>query len=128
MDGEQKQLHSFGGYKVVGVNAFTKYPTTAQALAYYLTSEQSQIKRYNERGLIPTNKNALEDETIKADPAQQAIAAQREFAHPQGSSVGGKYWASNIAGLGSEILNAKGKLTDAELNKKLSDLVTQFKG
>lgn len=128
MDGEQKQLHSFGGYKIIGVNAFSKFPTTAQALAYFLSTKDSQIKRYETRGLIPTNSEALEDSKIKEDPALKAITAQREFAHPQGSSVGGKYWASNIAGFGGEIVTAKGKLTDAELEKKLNDLVTQFEG
>ncbi len=142
MDGEQKQLHSFGGYKVVGVNAFTKYPTTAQTLAYFLTTGESQLKRYACRGLIPTNNEALQtketvknilDDTdvqvdIQSDPALKAIDAQRQYAHPQGSSVGGKYWASNIGGFGSEIVTAKGKISDADLEKKLKDLVDQMKG
>ena len=128
MDGEQKQLHSFGGYKIIGVNSFSKYPTTAQALAYFLSTKDSQVERYNTRGLIPTNSEALASDEIKNDPALKAIEAQKPYAHPQGSSVGGKYWASNIAGFGNEIVTAKGKISDADLEKKLKDLVTQFAG
>lgn len=132
MDGEEKQLHSFGGYKIIGVNAFSKYPTTAQALAYYLSTgdkeNNTQLKRYETRGLIPTNNTALENEKVKDDPALKAIDAQRPYAHPQGSSVGGKYWASNIGGFGGEIVTAKGKISDSDLETKLKDLVTQMEG
>lgn len=128
MDGEQVQLHSFGGYKVVGANAFSKYPVTAQTLAYFLTNPESQTERYKTRGLIPTSKEALENnEDIKADPARQAIEAQRPYSHSQGSSVGGKYWAANVAGFGGEIVTAKGAIDDASLQESLKNLEEQMK-
>ncbi len=125
MDGKQEQLHSFGGYKIIGVNAFTKCPVTSQALAYFLGSPDSQIERYKERGLIPTSNKALEDEKVKADPALKAIEAQKPYAHAQGQSVGGVYWASNVGGFGGEIVAAKGKMDDAKIKKSLADLQTQ---
>lgn len=124
---KQVQLESFGGYKLIGVNQFTKYPVTSQALAYYLTNTESQIKRYNARGLIPTSNEALENETIKADPAKKAIEDQTPFAHGQGSSVGGKYWAvKGIPGMGSEIYNKKGQVSDDELKKSLANIQEQI--
>ena len=128
MNGEQKQLDSFGGYKVVGVNAFTKFPVSSQALAYYLTNEDSQIKRYQERGYIPTNKKALEDDTIKNGTALKAIEAQMPYAHPQGTSVGGTYWAVKPETIGSEAYDKKGKLTDDRIKEILQNVVTQLEG
>jgi len=128
IDGKQVQLHSFGGYKVVGVNAFTKFPVTAQTLAYYLTNSDSQLKRYETRGLIPTSKTALENDKVKADPALQAIEAQKPFSHAQGQSVSSKYWSTNIGGFGGDIVTAKGAKTDAELQEGLQQIVTQIEG
>jgi len=119
MNDAQKQLDSFGGYKLIGVNAYSAYPITAQALAYYLGKGDSQVRRYQVRGLIPTATSALENDDIKNDPARAAIAAQEEFAHAQGQSVGGKYWAAGVGDYGGNILNKKGEITDAQIQEDL---------
>ncbi len=127
MNGEQVQLHSFSGYKLIGVNAYSKYPITAQALAYHLGKADSQIQRYKVRGLIPTANAALEDEEIKNDPARVAIAAQMPFSHGQSSSVGGTFWNSGtIADYGGVILNAKGKLDDAKILEDLKTIEAKY--
>ncbi len=119
MDGEQKQLDSFGGYKLIGVNVYAKAGFTAQTLAYYLGCEQSQIERYENRGLIPTNKKAAESDKIKKDPAFKAIEDQRPSSHPQGTTVSGVYWKCGIGSVGGDIDNAKGNIDDATLQAKL---------
>jgi arabinogalactan oligomer/maltooligosaccharide transport system substrate-binding protein len=124
--GEQKQLESFGGYKLVGVNQFTKYPVTCQTLAYFLTNTESQIARYKERGLIPTDLKALEDSSIQTDPARKAISDQQPFSHGQGSSVSGKYWSTNIGGFGGEIVTAKGAIDDEKIKSSLKSIQTQI--
>ncbi len=124
--GEQKQLESFGGYKLIGVNQFTQYPVTCQALAYFLSNSDSQLARYQERGLIPTDINALKNEAVSADPARKAITDQQPFSHGQGSSVGGKYWATNVGGFGGEIVTKKGAISDDELKKSLKSIQTQI--
>ena len=136
MDGAETQIHSFGGYKLIGANAFSKYTVTAQALAYFLSSPECQFERYQVRGLIPTSTWALdqeyEDETtktkivVKEDPALKAIQAQQPYAHPQGQSVGGKYWDSNVAGFGGEIVTAKGNLSDDKIKSSLKNLQSQM--
>ena len=126
MDGKQEQLHSFGGYKVIGVNSNCKYPVTAQMLAYYLTNKDSQVARYNERGLIPTNNEAVADDKVKNDPALKAINDQLKYAHPQGKSVGGDYWSVKPETMGNEAWDKSGKLTDDEINGILNDIVTQL--
>lgn len=140
MDGEQKQLWSFGGYKCEGVRANTPYPNTAQMLAYYMTSKDSQLYRYgatgyteyndaeksavNSRGLIPTNKAALDTDDLKNDEAAKAIEAQRPYSTPQ-SNVGGKFWTP-AGSFGGEILAKKGSISDDELKAKLTETVKGF--
>ena len=126
MSNEQKQLDSFGGYKLVGVNKYSKAQFSSHVLALYLTSADSQLQRYKTRGLIPTNTEALEDNEIKNDPALKAINDQKPYAHPQGSSVGGKYWAANVAGFGGEIVTKKGNMDDATLRSKLEAITKQM--
>ena len=131
MDGKQEQLHSFGGYKLVGVNKYSKSQFSAHMLAYYLTMRDSQLKRYDVRGLIPTNEEAIKGEIngkkVSDDPALKAITDQQPYAHPQGTSVSGKYWASNVGGFGGEIVTNKGNMDDATINTKLKALEAQMK-
>ncbi len=115
MDGEQKQLHSFGGYKMIGVSKFSSFPFSAQTLAYFLTCEENQLKRHTERGAIPTNRRAAASDEVSADPALQAIKAQRPYAHPLGTYAGGVYGASGIASVGGEILKVKGQVSDERI-------------
>lgn len=133
MGGEQKQLWSFGGYKIEGVKATTDYPNTAQLFAYYITSADSQKLRYSgamdgdtsiSRGLIPTNKEILATDELKSDAAAQAIEDQRQFSLPQ-SRVGGKFWTPQ-GSLGGYILGKSGSLTDAEIKEQLTKTVTGF--
>ena len=113
--GKQTQLHSFGGYQVMCVNAYAKCPVTSQLLAYYLTSGNVQLKRYNSRGTLPTAKSALANNAVKNDPVLKAIQAQRPYAHSLNSTVNGIYWASNIGVFGDDIVSAKGNFSDAQL-------------
>ena len=127
MDGEQKQLHSFGGYKLIGVNVYSEYPFAAQTLAYFLSSKDSQLKRYETRGLIPTNKEAASDDKVKNDPAFKAIDDQRPYSHPQGTSVGAVYWGSGAGAIGGDLVTAKGKISDDDLMAKLKGVEANCK-
>lgn len=126
MDGEKVQLHSFSGYKIVGVNKFTKYPITSKVLAYFLTNKESQLERYKTRGLIPTNKEALEDSDVKADPALKAIQDQKEFSHPQGASVGTSFWSCSPGTIGTKIKDAEGNLPEDKIEEILNSVVAQI--
>lgn len=131
MDGEQKQLWSFGGYKVLGVRSNSNFPGTAQLYAYFSTSKEMQMARclgtdsVKARGFVPTNNEALADDKIKDMEATKAIEAQRPFSKPQ-SLVGGKYW-SPTANLGGELLTNKGKYKDdAELKERIKRMVEMY--
>ncbi|MDR0249282.1 MAG: extracellular solute-binding protein [Oscillospiraceae bacterium] len=89
--GEQKQLGSFSGYKLIGVNAFCQETGWAMRLADYLTNYDNSLRRFNERQQGPSNTLAAASDAVKSDPAQLAIATQMQFATPQ--IIGGNYWS-----------------------------------
>lgn len=90
VDGEQVQMGSFLGCKILGVNTQTQHPVEAMELAEYLTSEDAQIRRYEVRGYGPSNLNAAASEEVSADVALSALAAQSEFGVSQ--HVLGTFW------------------------------------
>lgn len=72
LNGEQKQLKSFAGSKVVGVNPTCKNMEQAVALAAYLGGEESQKLHFTVRGYTPTWKSVTEMPEVKADPVAAA--------------------------------------------------------
>ncbi|MBQ9307836.1 MAG: extracellular solute-binding protein [Clostridia bacterium] len=95
VDGEQVQMGSFGGCKILGVNTQTQYPVEAMNLADFLTSEESQLRRFEVRGYGPSNVNVARSEVIAADPALSALAAQSDYAVTQ--LIIGDFWTPATA-------------------------------
>lgn len=90
--GAQKQMSSFSGYKLIGVNPHSQFVGWSMILAEYLTNYDSQLARYEARGLGPANIEAAASDAVQSDPAIAALAAQAEFATPQ--RVGNNYWTA----------------------------------
>jgi arabinogalactan oligomer/maltooligosaccharide transport system substrate-binding protein len=88
--GDQVQMSSFAGYKLIGVNAYSDYAGYAMMLGEWLTNYDNQVKRFQERGLGPSNIEAAASPDVQADPAIAALAAQGAYATVQ--RVGGNYW------------------------------------
>ena len=94
MDGRQVQMGSFGGYKLVGINAMITDPeklVIAMDFADFLTNEESQIERFNLRAMGPSNTNAAANPAVHANIALAALAEQAAFATSQ-NDVLGNYW------------------------------------
>lgn len=89
--GEQVQMSSFAGFKLVGVNSMTEYPEDAMALAEWLTNEENQLKRFEQRAMGPSNINVAQSEAVQANVALAALAAQANYAYSQ-KEVLGSYW------------------------------------
>ena len=89
--GEQVQMSSFAGFKLVGVNSMTEYPEDAMALAEWLTNEENQLKRFEQRAMGPSNINVAQSESVQANIALAALAAQANYAYSQ-KEVLGSYW------------------------------------
>ena len=89
---EQVQMGSFGGFKLLGVNALTAHPADAMELAEWLTNEQNQLLRFEKRAMGPSNRKAAENEKVKANAALAALTAQGEFASSQ-KDVLSTFWS-----------------------------------
>ncbi len=79
LNGEQVQMKSFAGYKLMGVNSGTKHPKEAMKLARFLTNEQNQLIRFERRAMGPSNLKAAENEKVKANVALSALAMQNQY-------------------------------------------------
>lgn len=99
---KQTQLVSFAGYKVMGVNNYSKNKTEAMDFAEFYTNKENQIKHYEERGYVPTNVEARQDEKIQSDVCAKAITEQLQFSKTQ-KDVPSTLWLP-MEGLGSAMI------------------------
>ncbi len=88
--GQKIQMASFSGCKLIGVNAYSKQYQWASRLAEWITNEENQALRFQERGQGPANIRASETSAVRDSPAINALLEQSEFSQLQ--RVGGKYW------------------------------------
>ena len=88
--GQQIQMASFSGCKLVGVNAYSRYPEWAARLAEWITNEENQRLRFAQRGQGPANSAAAASPEVQQSAAIAALLAQSEFSQIQ--RVGGNLW------------------------------------
>ena len=127
--GEQKQLTTYMGCKLIGVNGYSQNKGEAHKLALWLTNEQNQLKRFETRGFGPSNKKVAASEAVANNPVIAAVMAQAKFSRAQ-KSVPGNYWTP-MGALITPFIERKeaGTLlgyTDAELQELLDALVAQI--
>ena len=96
--GQEIQMASFSGCKLIGVNAYSQHPGWAARLAEWITNEENQALRFALRGQGPSNTRAANSPEVQSSPAIAALLAQSEFSQLQ--RVGGKFWdpVSEFAG------------------------------
>ena len=90
LDGKQVQQGSVSGYKFLGVNAYSKNVGWATVLAEFLTNEESQATRFEQRQLAPTNKKVAASDEVSKNVAIAASGAQDAYGVIQ--TVSAKYW------------------------------------
>ncbi len=106
--GQEVQMASFSGYKLIGVNSYSAHKMWAVRLAEWITNEENQKLRFAQRGQGPSNIVAASSEEVQSAPAIAALLEQSEFSYIQ--RVGGNYW-DPVAAFTAEILagNPSGK-------------------
>ena len=72
--------------------------------ADFYTNKQNQIKRFEERGFVPTNTEAKASEKVQADACARAITAQLEHSKTQ-KDVPSTLWTP-MQGLGNAMITA----------------------
>ncbi|MCR5250256.1 MAG: extracellular solute-binding protein [Lachnospiraceae bacterium] len=96
--GDQVQMCSFIGYKLMGVNSRTKEPEWSMKAAEFLCSRDQQLKRFRQIGDFPADLEAAESELVQSAPAVAALAEQSEFGYAQ--KVSDHFWnASQMLGV-----------------------------
>lgn len=116
--GDLVQMHSVAGFKLVGVNAYTKNPEWAQKLARWMTNEENQLLRFRMKGEGPSNRKASNSEEVQASVAIAALVKQSEYGHLQ--RVADSYW--NAAYRFGNILSS-GNIENTPLQELLDELV-----
>lgn len=125
LDGKEVNMGSFANFKLYGVNSHTKNAADALALAEFLTSQNSQLVRFQLRSYAPTNVELSKHTAVlNLNLAVGANAKQGKFATLQPSiKQTSNYWTP-AAALGTTIEN--GKTTAATLKSDLDKLTQQI--
>ena len=125
VNGEDKQIVSMHGYKLIGVNAMSKYPNAAQLLADYLSGEECQIERAEKISWGPSNTAAAESEVVTSNPAISAILAQSKHAVPQ-VNIAPTFW-DPMGNLGNNLFKEESKYDTDTLSALLDKTVANIR-
>lgn len=117
--GQQIQMASFSGYKLIGVNSYSEHREWAAKLAEWITNEENQELRFRLRGQGPSNKNAAASSEVQSSPAIAALLEQSEYSCLQ--RIGGNYWEP-VSSFAQEILD--GNPSGKSLQEQLDIMVT----
>ena len=101
-DEEQVQMISFAGYKLMGVNNYSKHKTEAMDFAEFYTNRENQVKHFEARGFVPTDLQARQAEKVQQDICAQAITNQLQYTKTQ-KDVPSTLWVP-MEGLGSAMI------------------------
>lgn len=117
-NGKQIQMASFTGYKMIGVNYYSKNKDWAFKLAQWLTNEQNQTLRFVEQNQGPANKVAAASEEVAKVPAIAAVIEQSQYGVLQ--RIGNSYWDACTNFIDSLLA---GDMTNAQLQEQLDKMV-----
>lgn len=87
---DQVQMHSFVGYKMLGVSAYTEYPEWAMRLAGWITNDENQELRFDQRGERPVSMKIAGLSKVQSAPAMAALQEQSSYGHLQ--NVADTFW------------------------------------
>jgi arabinogalactan oligomer/maltooligosaccharide transport system substrate-binding protein len=121
IDGKDTDMISMFGYKLIGVNSNTKYPYTAQALAYYLSGEKCQQERMDKLGWGPSITKMVESDDVKNNTCLKAVYEQQAHSIPQ-IGLAGSFWDPTAA-FGSYCVEKKNDLSEKGIGKAYDDMV-----
>lgn len=118
LNGEQIQMSSFMGYKLVGVSAKTKEPYWSAKLAEWIADYDNQLARFRETGECPSNIKAAEAAEVNSSQVAAAMAEQLPYSVRQ--NVAQTFWTPATT-LGTIL--ASGNPDNKDLQQILDDFV-----
>ncbi len=121
INGEAKQLMSFGGSKAIGVNPNCENPKAAAALAAWLGSADAQLAHYEFNGTAPVSVELMtKNSEISSNPSFKAAVdtvGTASIAQPSIPEMGA-FWGAAEA-MGNAIYN--GEVTHDNAEQKTAD-------
>ena len=121
INGEAKQMLSFGGSKAIAANPHSEYPQVATALAAWLGSADAQLAHYEFNGTAPVSVSLMADNAdIASNPAFKAAVdtvGTASIAQPSIPEMGA-FWGAAEA-MGNAIYN--GDVTHENAEEKTAD-------
>ena len=114
-------MATFLGYKMFGVNHYSNNKEWAHKLSDWLTNEDNQLLRLQERNQGPANINASNSKLVSQNLAIKAILDESQYGTIQ--RVGNKYWnacTNFITDLGTKEYN------DTTLQNLIDKLVDEI--
>jgi len=121
INGEAKQLMSFGGSKAIAANPNCKNPEVATALAAWLGSSDAQLAHYEFNGTAPVSSKLMaENEEISSNPSFKAAVdtvGTSSIAQPSIPEMGA-FWGAAEA-MANAIYN--GEVTHDNAEEKTAD-------
>lgn len=117
---KQIQMATFNGYKMYGVNHYSKNKEWAHKLADWITNEENQAIRLEAFNQGPANKTVAASDAVKNNPAIAAIMAESEYGIVQ--RVGNSYWDACT----EFVKSIKPGMSDNELQEILDKMVEKI--
>lgn len=121
INGTDTQIVSMSGYKLIGVNDYSKFPEASQVLANYLAGEECQLTRAENLSWSPSNKVAADSDVVKANKGSVACLEQAQFALPQ-VNIADTFW-SPMGTLGNKVKDGADRETlKTEFEKTITNI------
>ena len=125
VNGEDKQIVSMHGYKLIGVNARSKFPNAAQLLADWLSGEECQLERAEKNSWGPSNTVAAANEVVTTNPAISAALAQSVYSIPQ-INMSSTFW-DPMGTLGNNLFKEEAKYDTETLTALLDKTIANIR-
>ena len=124
LDGKTYRWKSFAGYKLYGVNSFSKHLPEAHKLAAFLSSEEMQEKRFDDNEIGPSNLVVAAKDKVKNNVAIAAISEQLKAENSViQTAMPSSYW-SEMESFGGAMVEWDGT---GNLLTRVQQLVTALK-
>lgn len=124
INGVDTPIKNMFGYKFIGVNSQSKFPYTAQALAYYLTNEECQQERAEQLEWGPSNINVANSDFVKNNESMSAILAQAANSVPQ-TIIVGTFW-DPCAALGGYVGETNNDFSEAAIKAEVEKCINNI--
>lgn len=120
INGKTFDTRGVSSFKCIGVNPFSKNAGWAVILAEFLTNEESQVTRFEQREIPPTNIKAASSDAVKSNKGVVGLVDAASVGIVQ--LVGGNYW-DPTASFGEQIAQGTIGSDDAAIQSALDLLV-----